>query len=71
MLTFPCPKCSRLLTQSGEAIVFDQYFPIFQCDNCLVRVELFGVMREITFTFALNEDGIPFDPATPDGSLPA
>ena len=70
MLRFPCPKCNRLLFQSGEIPMFDRTFPIFSCDECLANVEMFGKMIEIAYTFAINERGVPFDPASPDGSLP-
>jgi len=68
--TFPCPKCGRKLPKSGEATVAGQSFPVFQCDECLAQVEMFGEPVEVALTFAVGRDGKPFDPATPDGSLP-
>jgi len=67
---FPCPKCNRLLTQSGEISVGDSpaLLPVFQCDECIKEVELFGVKHETALTFVLK-DGQPFDPAEDDGRL--
>jgi hypothetical protein len=59
-----------MLEQSGEATVTGQKFPVFQCDECIVEAEMFGKPMEVAFTFALDGDGKPFDPATEDGSLP-
>jgi hypothetical protein len=70
MERFPCPKCGRSLVKSGEAVVADQTFPIFQCDECVADVEMFGEKVETALTFAVGADGKPFDPAAPDGSLP-
>ena len=67
---FPCPKCGRMLEQSGEATVAGQNFPVFRCDECIVQTKLFNAPVEAAFTFALNADGKPFDPAMEDGSLP-
>jgi hypothetical protein len=66
----PCPKCGRLLPQSGDTTVEDQTFPVFQCDECLTTVDIGGAPFEIALTFALDDQGRPFDPASPDGSLP-
>ena len=66
---FPCPKCGRRLERSGE-IQFDGIaYPVFQCDECLVETEMFGEPIEVALTFAVNEDGRPFDPATDSGEL--
>jgi len=67
---FPCPKCNRLLTQSGDISIGDSpaLLPTFQCDECLKIVELFGVKHEVALTFAV-QDGQPFDPAAADGVL--
>ena len=44
--------------------------PVFQCDECIAEVEMFGEMQEVALTFAVGPDGKPFDPAAEDGSLP-
>lgn len=67
---FPCPKCNRLLTRSGEAEVEGAVFPVFQCDECIVETKMFGEPVEVALTFAVDEEGKPFDPATEDGELP-
>jgi hypothetical protein len=68
--TFPCPKCNRTLSKSGEFAIDGQTFPVFQCDECLAQVHKYGEVFEIAFTFALNAQGEPFCPATDDGELP-
>jgi hypothetical protein len=67
---FPCPKCQPRLAKSGEVVVDGHSFPVFQCDECIAHVEMFGEPVEGALTFAVDADGNPFDPATPDGSLP-
>ena len=62
-----CPRCGRLLLQSGEAVVEDFRLPVFQCDECRVEVDLAGDKAEAALTFTLDEDGRPFDPASPGG----
>lgn len=58
-----CPKCSRQLQQSGVVQIGADTFPVFQCDECLQAVELFGTSFEVALTFALDAAGKPFDPA--------
>lgn len=67
MAPISCPKCTRMLQQSGEVTIDEDTYPIYQCDECLVNDPTFG---EVALTFAIGRDGKPFDPATPDGSLP-
>ncbi|HKQ49466.1 MAG TPA: hypothetical protein VJZ71_15450 [Phycisphaerae bacterium] len=69
MPTHPCPKCGRQLNQSGEAAVDERVYPIYQCDECIVVTEFMGRTIEMALTFALGDDGKPFDPASPDGHL--
>jgi hypothetical protein len=68
--TFPCPKCNRTLTRSGEVAVGNVTCPVFQCDECLVTAKMFGEPFEVALTFAVDAEGKPFDPATEDGELP-
>jgi hypothetical protein len=65
----PCPKCGRILDQSGETTVDDQTFPVFQCDECLENVYIGDTLFEVALTFALDKQGKPFDPASPDESF--
>jgi len=65
-----CPRCQRPLEATGEAVVDGIACPVFQCDRCLVHVEMFGVKVDVALTFAVGLDGRAFDPATPDGALP-
>lgn len=44
----------------------DAEFPVFTCDECLVRSTLFGVPMELDLTFAVDGDGNVFDPASED-----
>jgi hypothetical protein len=66
----PCPKCGRQLQQSGETTIDDQTYPVFQCDECVATVDIGGEPFVVALTFALDDRGRPFDPASPDGSLP-
>jgi hypothetical protein len=71
--TFPCPKCGRILAQSGEMMVEADgaaiKVPVFQCDECLMTVDFLGEKEEVALTFAVGADGKPFDPASEDGTL--
>lgn len=66
---FPCPKCNRMLVQSGELRVLDRVAPTFQCDECLMTVDIGGEAMEVPLTFVLDKDGRPIDPADPDNRL--
>ena len=68
--SFPCPKCNRPLTRSGEVEVEGAAFPVFQCDECIVQTVMYGEPFEVALTFAVDAEGKPFDPATDDGELP-
>lgn len=58
-----CPKCGVLLHCSGELTIGgDVVVPVFQCDDCVHTVELFGKPQEVAYTFALNASGEPIDP---------
>ena len=61
-----CPKCGRLLVQTGEALVEDVRLPVFQCDDCRVEVESLDEKAEAALTFTLDEDGQLYDAASPD-----
>lgn len=69
MASYPCPKCGRPLPQSGEVAVDGKAIPIYSCDECLMVAEIFGERMEMALTFAVGDDGQPFDPASPDGRL--
>jgi len=68
--TFPCPKCGRTLRRSGEVSVEGAVFPVFQCDECIAPVEIYGEPFETALTFAVDAQGKPFDPAGEGGDLP-
>jgi hypothetical protein len=68
--TFPCPKCGRTLTRSGEVEVEGADFPVFQCDECVTPWTVEGEVFDTAFTFAVDADGNPFDPAADEGELP-
>jgi hypothetical protein len=68
--SFPCPRCNRTLLRSGEVEIEGTEFPVFQCDECLVQADMFGEPFEVAFTFAVDAEGKPFDPATDSGELP-
>ena len=61
-----CPKCGRLLVQSGEAIIEDVRLPVFQCDDCRVEIDSVDERAEAALTFTLDEDGQLYDAASPD-----
>ena len=67
---FPCPKCDRLLTRSGEVEVEGATFPVIRCDECVVQAEMYGEPFETAFTFAVDAEGKPFDPAADSAELP-
>jgi hypothetical protein len=64
---YACPRCGRLLVQSGEAVVEDVRLPVFQCDECRVVIDLAGDKAEAALTITLDEDGQPFDATATDG----
>jgi hypothetical protein len=68
--TFLCPKCGRTLRRSGEVSVEGADFPVFQCDECTVEVQMYGEPFEAALTFAVDAQGKPFDPAADSGELP-
>jgi hypothetical protein len=67
--THPCPKCGRKLQANGELAVGDYVAPVFQCDECLMTIDIAGEPMEVALTFALDANGEPFDPADPEGKL--
>ena len=58
-----CPKCGRLLFQSGEAVVEGMRLPVFQCDDCQVETDLADDTQRVPLTFTLDEDGEYYDSA--------
>ena len=68
--TFPCPRCGRTLKRSGEVAVEGADFPVFQCDDCILQVEMYGEPFQVAFTFAVDAQGKPFDVTADDGYLP-
>lgn len=44
-------------------------WPVFQCDECIVKTKWMGADVELALTFCVNAAGEPFDPATVDGKL--
>lgn len=72
MAAFPeihaCPRCGRLLVQSGEALVEEVPLPVFRCDECRVELEVADDKAEGPLTFTLDEDGRPFGDLAPDGA---
>jgi hypothetical protein len=68
--SFPCPKCGRRLRRSGEVTVEGAAFPVFQCDECIMPWTVEGEVFDTAYTFAVDAEGQPFDPATDSGELP-
>lgn len=67
----PCPKCGRTLQQSGVLTVGNVELPTYQCDECIVPIDLgAGESIDGALTFCVDPDGNPFDPASPGGKLP-
>ncbi len=72
METTKCPKCGRTLPLVGEAWVNDQRFPVFSCDECIMKVRMFDDSTsewELPLTFCLDAEGNAFDPADPTRRL--
>ena len=67
--THVCPKCGRLLIQSGEVLFDDVHLPVFACDDCVVDVDLLGETGKACLTFTLDENGDLLDTAAPDARL--
>jgi len=64
-----CPKCGRILFQSGEALLEDVRLPVFQCDECMVEVDMLGEKTEAALTFTLDENGEILGAGEPQGYL--
>ena len=64
---FACPKCGRMLPQTGEVQTDGgSPRPVYECPECVVEGELFGEKFEGALTFWLDEDGKPqYPPASP------
>jgi hypothetical protein len=65
--TFPCPKCGRRCARSGEVEVKRTAFPAFSCDKCVTSWEVDGESFVTAFTFVVDAEGQPFNPASDDG----
>lgn len=68
--SFPCPKCQRILQPEGVIEAFGEKWLSYQCPECIACVDFMGEKMELPLSFCIGKDGKPFDPATPDGSLP-
>lgn len=68
MKSFPCPKCKRVLAQSGELTIEGVVMSVFQCDHCTAPSILFGVPFNKSYTFVLRPDGTTFTPPEPDAA---
>lgn len=67
--THVCPKCGRLLMQSGEVVFEEIHLPVFACDECVVDVDVLGETAKASLTFTLDEDGRIFDATAPEARL--
>lgn len=67
---FPCPGCLSELTASGTVSINPVSFPVFQCGTCVRPVVLFGEPFDVALTFAVDEDGVAFDPASDALGIP-
>lgn len=65
-----CPGCGREVRRSGVVSGDAGPLDVYQCDQCRAEVDMFGVKVEVALTFAVDEEGRAFDPASPDGELP-
>ena len=68
--TFPCPRCGRRLPRSGEVEIEGTTFPVFLCNECMTHWTVEGGEFDVAYTFAVDAEGKPFDPAAEDGNLP-
>jgi hypothetical protein len=55
-----------MLRRSGEVEVEGAAFPVFQCDECMTPWKVEGEVFDTAFTFAVDAQGKPFDPAADD-----
>lgn len=66
-----CPRCGNETQQAGVATLDfagqQREYPVFQCDHCIVPLDFGGSTIDGNYTFALDEQGRPFDPAHPEG----
>jgi hypothetical protein len=46
-----CPKCNRRLLIAGQLTLLDAVERVYQCDECLEVVEIFGQPFEVALTF--------------------
>lgn len=66
---YHCPKCSMELESTGILTIGPVSMPVFQCDSCVVRREVFGAGTgeiELAYTFAVNAAGQPVAPGEED-----
>lgn len=63
----PCPKCNRRLIPTGTIDFQGKTLFSYQCDECIVNAEFYGVKLEEPLTFAADRNGTIIDPT---GSLP-
>jgi hypothetical protein len=62
-----CPKCGAELTSSGAVTVDGSECSVFQCDACVVSKPICGEPFDVALTFAIADNGTPFDPV--DGEI--
>ena len=60
--TWHCPKCGMELESNGVIVAREQECSVFQCDTCTVVKPIFNEPFEIALTFAVDDNGTPFDP---------
>jgi hypothetical protein len=46
-----------ILEQSGEVTVAGVTFPVYQCERCTIKTEMFGEPVEVAVTFAVDQQG--------------
>ena len=69
MAIAPCPKCGRRLQPCGVMTVNGIDMPTYQCDECIVPIDIGGEHFDGALTFCLGPDGKPFTTNSPGDGL--
>ena len=59
-----CPKCLNNVQPSGELVVDDVHYVVYQCDTCVFPWEFDGQTFDAALTFAVDASGRMIHPET-------
>ena len=60
-----CPKCGRSLKPASELSSAGSTELVYQCDECLQSVEMFGETLEIALTFTVKQKNLAAEGSRP------